>query len=173
MVLQPEKIKTACNAEETLDYLVRRFGPQVVRLAYYHLRDRYLAEDISQEVFCRAYKNLDKFRNESSYYTWLYRITVNLCRDMKTSAYFRHMLPLRSAEEKEQAQDYEQKQGGEVFSAVMELPEKYRTVISLYYFDDMPTPEIARTLGLKEATVRTRLTRARELLRTAFSEEKP
>ena len=172
MILQPEKTETVNKTEETLDYLVRRFGPQVIRLAYYHLRDRYLAEDIAQEVFCRAYRNLDKFRNESSYYTWLYRITVNLCRDTKTSAYFKHTLPLSNAEEKAQVQDYEQKQGGEVFSAVMELPEKYRTVISLYYFDDMPTPEIARALSLKEATVRTRLTRARDLLREAFSEEK-
>ena len=171
MMVQPHKMDEQ-SAQETLDYLVRRFGPQVIKLAYYHLRDRYLAEDVAQEVFCRAYRNLDKFRNESSYYTWLYKITVNLCRDVKTSAYFRHILPLSSAEQKAQTQDYELRQGGEGFSAVMALPEKYRTVISLYYFDDMPTPEIARTLGLKEATVRTRLTRARELLREVFSEDK-
>lgn len=166
--MQPENTQTQHEVQDTLEYLVRRFGPQVVKLAYYHVRDRYLAEDIAQEVFCRAYRNLEKFRNESSYYTWLYRITVNLCRDMKTSAYFKRVLPLPSAEEK--AKDYEIEQGGDVFSAVMQLPEKYRTVISLYYFDDMKTPEIARALGLKEASVRTRLTRARELLRAALED---
>ncbi len=168
--MQRENVQTQHESQETLDYLVRRFGPQVIRLAYYHVRDRYLAEDIAQEVFCRAYKNIAKFRNMSSYYTWLYRITVNLCRDVKASAYFRHMRPLHSTEASAQAAQDEAEQGGEVFAAVMSLPEKYRTVISLYYFDDMATPDIARTLGLKEATVRTRLARARELLRTKLEE---
>ena len=158
-----------------LDYLMKRFGAQVLRLAYYHVRDRYLAEDILQEVFYRVYMNLGKFRRDSSYFTWIYRITVNLCRDYKASAYFRRMLPwynvdLKEASE-EQAKLFEKAEGGEVFSRVMDLPQKYRTVIALYYFEELTTPEIAKRLGVKETTVRSRLSRARDMLKGILANE--
>jgi RNA polymerase sigma-70 factor (ECF subfamily) len=158
-------------AAETLDYLMRRFGGQVMKLAYYHVRDRFIAEDIFQEVFCRVYLNLDKFRKDSSYFTWIYRITVNLCRDYKASAYFRRMLPWHVTEMKtpEEAGLFESVEGGEVFAKVMELPQKYRTVIALYYFDELTTPEIAARLGINEATVRTRLSRGRAMLRQSIT----
>ena len=54
-----------------LEYLVQRFGKKILKLAYYHLRDRQQAEDIVQEVFCRVYQNLDSFRQESSYYGFI------------------------------------------------------------------------------------------------------
>ncbi len=160
---EPREAPTA----ETLDYLMRRFGGQVMRLAYYHVRDRFIAEDIFQEVFCRVYLNLDKFRKDSSYFTWIYRITVNLCRDYKASAYFRRMLPWRVTDMKTPADAcmFESAEGGEVFAKVMELPQKYRTVIALYYFDELTTPEIAARLGINETTVRTRLSRGRAMLR--------
>jgi RNA polymerase sigma-70 factor (ECF subfamily) len=160
-------------ASETLDYLMRRFGDQVMRLAYYHVRDRFLAEDIFQEVFCRVYLNLDKFRNDSSYFTWIYRITVNLCQDYKASAYFRRMLPWYNMELKPPAdtQLFESAEGGDIFAKVMELPQKYRTVIALYYFDELTSPEIAARLGISEAAVRTRLSRGRDMLRSLLAGE--
>mgnify|MGYP003733684703 FL=1 len=160
--------KKADERESTLNYLVRRFGDRVIKLAYYHVRDRYLAEDICQEVFCRVYRHLDRFRGDSSYYTWIYRITMNLCRDYKASAYFRRMLPARMEDEVIAAAEtrmFEIAEGGEVFSKVMDLPLKLRTVIALYYFEEMKTPEIAQVLGISEENVRKRLCRGRELLR--------
>lgn len=164
----------AIPACETLDYLMRRFGDQVIRLAYYHVRDRFLAEDIFQEVFYRVYLNLDKFRKDSSYFTWIYRITVNLCRDYKASAYFRRMLPWYNMEAKTPYADagmFESAEGGEIFARVMELPQKYRAVIALYYFDELKTPEIAARLGINEAAVRTRLSRGRDMLRSLLAKE--
>ena len=110
-----------------LEYLMRRFGKQVVKLAYYHLRDRHLAEDIAQEVFCRVYQNLDTFRHDSSYYTWIYRITVNLCRDYIRSAYSRRVFTLDNAKHLESGEDpidrlLEWIEGGEVFQKVMDQP---------------------------------------------------
>jgi len=166
--------KTADERDSTLNYLVRRFGDRVIKLAYYHVRDRYLAEDICQEVFCRVYKHLDRFRGDSSYYTWIYRITMNLCRDYKASAYFRRMLPARMEDEVIAAAEtrmFEIAEGGEVFSKVMDLPLKLRTVIALYYFEEMKTPEIAQVLGISEENVRKRLCRGRELLREKLSQE--
>ena len=68
-------------------------------------------------------------------FTWIYRITVNLCRDTMASADFRRMLPWRSVDipATEETRMFEEVEGGEVFRSVMELPHKYRTAISLYY----------------------------------------
>ena len=79
------------SREEALDYLMRRYGQEVMKLAYYHVRDRYLAEDIMQDTFCRVYQKMDGFRKDSSYYTWIFQIAVNLCRDHRKSAYRRRV----------------------------------------------------------------------------------
>jgi RNA polymerase sigma-70 factor (ECF subfamily) len=174
-ITEPNNGPQKAPASETLDYLMRRFGDQVMRLAYYHVRDRFLAEDIFQEVFCRVYLNLDKFRKDSSYFTWIYRITVNLCRDYKASAYFRRMLPWYNLETKMPPADagmFESAEGGEIFARVMELPQKYRTVIALFYFDGLKTPEIAARLGINESAVRTRLSRGRDMLRDRIDAER-
>ncbi len=161
--------------EVSLDELIKSLGGRVLKLAYYHMRDKYLAEDIAQEVFCRVYKNLRKFRGESDYYTWIYRITVNLCRDYMASAGFRRMLPLRDTDAETSALDetrmFETAEGGEVFQKVMELPVKLRSVISLYYFEDMTTGGIARTLGISESNVRARLCRGRQQLKRTLAQE--
>lgn len=154
-----------------LDYLMRRFGGRVLKLAYYYVRDRYLAEDIMQEVFFRVYKNLDKFRKDSSYYTWIYRITVNLCNDYKESGWYKRILLGHEGRKDWDTTDtrtIEEVEGGEIFRKVMDLPLKYRTVAALYYFEDIPTPEIARILKISENAVRTRLFRGRNLLKEAL-----
>ena len=129
---------SAPDAPDVLDYLFRRFGQRVYRLAYYHVRDCYMAEDIAQEVFCRVYRNIKRFRGDSAWFTWIYRITVNLCKDYTASAHFRRMLPSRSVENDAvgEARMFEEAEGGEVFASVMSLPAIYRTAISLRYFED-------------------------------------
>lgn len=161
---------------EYLEYLMRRYGDKVLKLAYYHVRDRHLAEDITQEVFCRVYKNMDKFRQESSYFTWIYRITVNLCHDHLRSAYFRRILPwgnTRRLNDMAISNErlFEAAEGGDVFQKVMDLPLKYRTVVALYYFEELSTVEIADVLEISEGTVRTQLCRARNILKDVFSKE--
>jgi len=88
------------------------------------------------------------------------------------SADFRRMLPWRSIDipATEETRMFEEVEGGEVFSSVMELPRKYRTAISLYYFEDLTTPEIAQALGISEANVRARLCRGREMLKKLLEE---
>jgi RNA polymerase sigma-70 factor, ECF subfamily len=174
--IDEEVLRGNSNSSEILDYLMRRFGDQVMRLAYYYLRDRYLAEDIFQEAFYRVYINLDKFRRDSSYFTWIYRITVNLCQDYLASAYFRRMLPwhnmdLRAASKTETSL-FEAAEGGDVFMKVMDLPDKYRVVIALYYFEELTTPEISKRLNIKETTIRTRLSRGRDMLKESLAGER-
>jgi RNA polymerase sigma-70 factor (ECF subfamily) len=177
MISKPDIQKISKDERaENLEYLMRRFGDKVVKLAYYHVRDRYQAEDIAQEVFCKVYEKLDSFRGESSYYTWIYRITVNKCRDYLKSAAFRRILPWGNTRKLNQIQNttnhlFEAVEGGEVFQKVMDLPSKYRIVIALYYFEELSTVEISEILNIKESTIRTRLCRAREKLKKTLSEE--
>jgi len=158
------------DARCAFDDLVRQYSEPVTRLAYYHVRDRYLAEDVAQEVFCRVYRSLSGFRGESAVSTWIYRITVNVCRDTMASADFRRMLPWRSVDfsAAEETRMFEEVEGGEVFCSVMELPQRYRTAISLYYFEDLGTSDIAQTLGISEAGVRARLSRGRAMLKKSL-----
>lgn len=148
-----------------LEQLMEQYGKKVLKLAYYHVRNRSDAEDILQEVFLRAYRGLPTFRGESSYYTWLYRITINLCRDYMQKNRWGRILPYQEATTDEQERLFEEAEGGWVFRRVMDLPVKYRTVIALYYFEDMSTKEIAQILKLTEPNVRVRLSRGKKLLK--------
>lgn len=167
-------VENKSHKEEHLEYLMLRFGKKVYQLAYYFLRDRQMAEDIYQEVFLRVYVNLDKFRQESSYYSWIYKITVNLCKDYLKSATFRRIVTVGTAKDfnescRESNKLFEQVEGGEVFSHVMDLPEKYRVPICLYYIDDLPVSEIADILKISQNNVKIRLHRGREKLKKLLS----
>jgi RNA polymerase sigma-70 factor (ECF subfamily) len=164
------------DKSEQIEYLMRRFGKNVIKIAYYHIRDIHIAEDICQEVFLRVYNSFHKFRGDSSYYTWIYRITVNLCKDYIKSAALRKILPFASVNDIERMHDdtnnlFESVEGGEIFNKVMKLPTKYRIVVSLYYFEGYSTKEIANMLKVNESNVRVRLHRGREKLKEVFNEE--
>jgi RNA polymerase sigma-70 factor (ECF subfamily) len=158
------------DRSQKLEYLMQRFGDQVLKLAYYYVRDCHWAEDIAQEVFCRVYQNLDRFRQESSYFTWIHRITVNLCRDHLRSAAFRRLIPWGDTYSLEQVGTWSEPRTGELESSeiwreVMKLPVKYRVVLALHYFHDLSTRQISAITGMKEGTVRVNLSRARNRLK--------
>jgi len=157
---------------------MQEYGTRVLHLVYFYLKDRHLAEDVAQEVFIKAYRNWDSFRGESSPYTWLHRIAVNLCRDKARSAWWRRLLPseeLRAGSRRDleilppevdpEEAVLQNDQRSHVLKHVLELPEAYREVIFLYYYEDFSTAEIAAITGQNENTVKTRLFRARAMLK--------
>ena len=137
----------------------------LLRMCYLYLHDVHLAEDAVQETFIKAVRAWDSFRGESSARTWLTRIAMRTCMDMRRGFWFRRvdrrvtpeMLP-------ERAQEAEAGESA-LTLAVMNLPKKEREVILLYYYQDMNMNEIADTLGVTQPTVSYRLRRARERLR--------
>ena len=154
------------NDKETIiRQMVETHQTPLMRLCYLYLRDVQLAEDAVQETFIKAARTLDKFRGEASMKTWLTSIAMRTCCDMRRSFWFRRMDrrvtpemlpdPVQSPLEEETA----------LTVAVMNLPQKEREVILLYYYQDMNVNEIARTLGVTQPTVSYRLKRAREKLR--------
>lgn len=153
------------DKEAIIRQMVETHQTPLMRLCYLYLHDVQLAEDAVQETFIKAARTLDKFRGEASMKTWLTSIAMRTCCDMRRSFWFRRMdrrvtpemlpNPVQSPLEEETA----------LTVAVMNLPQKEREVILLYYYQDMNVNEIARALGVTQPTVSYRLKRAREKLR--------
>lgn len=181
MVSPSEERAAHPDREAVLERLMQEYGTKVLHLAYYYLKDRHLAEDVAQEVFIKAYRNWESFRGESSAYTWLYKITVNLCRDKARSAWWRRLLPsedprvsagesggpesLIATEEGPEEAVLLSDRRDRLMQQVMKLPDAYREVVVLFYYQDLSTVEIAEVTGQNENTVKTRLFRARGMLK--------
>ncbi|MCX6135448.1 MAG: RNA polymerase sigma factor [Ignavibacteriales bacterium] len=139
--------------ESSFNHLVVRYQEKVYWVARRFINDHDGADDIAQEVFCKAYESLKQFRGESSLYTWLYRITVNIAlnslRRQKVREFFRidevfdvadtsAVAPDDAVEKKEEKQLIEQ--------AIGKLPEKQKAVFVLRYYEELPYEEISKIL---------------------------
>jgi RNA polymerase sigma-70 factor (ECF subfamily) len=150
--------------------IVRRWQGPLVNLAYRFCRDRGRAEEMAQEAFLRAYQSLGKWRKEAAFSTWLFALATNLyCSEI------RRIPPNTvSLEGIAQLRDSRAVDGGlmerdrdrVVRQAVLALPHKYREAMILFYFHDMNIHAAARSLGLPEGTVKARLSRGRDILRS-------
>ena len=150
--------------------IVRRWQGPLVNLAYRFCRDRGRAEEMAQEAFLRAYRALGSWRADAAFSTWLFALATNSYRselrrfppkmfaieDVAEPGDPRVVDPLRLAEDRDRA----------VRQAVFTLPPKYREALTLFYFHEMDVSAAARSLGLPEGTVKARLSRGRELLRS-------
>ncbi|MGZ4111720.1 MAG: sigma-70 family RNA polymerase sigma factor [Tumebacillaceae bacterium] len=150
--------------ESTLSGWIYEHSALVIRTAFYYVKDEMVAEDIAQEVFLRAYRHMDDYRGEANLATWLYRITVNACKDyMRTWSHRKRLLaqmvqgPEANASAEQEA--LQKLNDDELSRRVMALPIKYREVIVLHYFEHLKSREIAEMLDLKESTVRVRISR--------------
>jgi len=149
---------TVDNKSE-IEQVLERYSDMVYRLAFARTKNRYDADDILQEVFLRYIRRQPDCRDEEHRKAWLIRSTINCSKSLFSSAWFRNITPIPDT------LSCEMKEHSEVYYAVMALPARYRTVIHLYYYEDYSTAEIATLLACKDSTIRSRLHRARTLLR--------
>ncbi|MCK9426496.1 MAG: sigma-70 family RNA polymerase sigma factor [Ignavibacteriaceae bacterium] len=156
--------------ESVFKTLVNRHKEKVRNLIFVTLNSTDMIDDISQEVFISVFKKLDRFRFESQFTTWLYRITINKCRDHLRRVKIRSILSPFSASEEELSypsvsmnDDVEIQEI--VRKAVAQLPEKLRTPLILKDFEGLSYQEIAETLGTEVGTIKSRIFRARESLK--------
>ncbi|MDE5741364.1 MAG: sigma-70 family RNA polymerase sigma factor [Oscillospiraceae bacterium] len=148
------------NYEET----VLRYKDMVYRIAFARCTCRQDAEDVFQDVFLKLYNFNGDFSDEEHLKSWLIRVTLNFCKLLYRSAWFRKKTEL--SENIAETENPEENETAEaVIAAVRALPEKYRPLVEMYYYEEMSCKEIARALKMNEATVRTRLKRAREKLK--------
>jgi len=157
-----------------IETLIRQYGNDVLRTAYMYVKDIHTAEDIFQDVFIKVNQKLSTFEGNSSIKTWLIRITINTCKDYLKSAWNRRVVPMMEYQEDAiiSETDYEdiEKQDTKdlVKETVLSLPEKYRDLVICIYFQDMTIPEAAKVLNIAEGTAKSRLSRARQRLKSSL-----
>ncbi len=148
--------------------IVRRWQGPLVNLAYRFCRDRGRAEDMAQEAFLRAFRALSGWRRDAAFSTWLFALAVNVYRSelrrIPATVALDALTEPGSAAVQGHALE-EQDRERAVRGAVRALPAKYREAVTLFYFHEMDVAAAARSLGLPEGTLKTRLSRARDLLR--------
>ncbi|MBE19660.1 MAG: RNA polymerase sigma factor RpoE [Gammaproteobacteria bacterium] len=168
---------------KAFDLLLLKYQSRVVGLALKFVKDLQIAEDIAQESFLKAYKSINSFREESAFYTWIYRITVNTSKNYLTSKSRKKELSESDIKRLEDSEDIFDIPGGsspeEILSAnnlrevIMEsltnLPEDIRTAISLREFEGLTYEEISEVLNCPIGTVRSRIFRGREIMQERIS----
>lgn len=155
------------GTEEYIRRVVEDYSPMLLRLAMTRSLSTADAEDAVQEVFLRLLTQLPRFRDGEHERAWLIRTTIHRASDLRKVAANR-TLPLEEADVVAMPEEAE---SSPILSAVQALPEKYSTVIHLYYYEGYTIKEIAKLLGLPTPTVGTRLSRGREKLRKLLEEE--
>ncbi|AYC28427.1 sigma-70 family RNA polymerase sigma factor [Paenisporosarcina cavernae] len=151
--------------EEILSELMHEYGDDLKRIAFLYLNDLTESEDIMQEVFITCFHQLHTFKGDSSYKTWLIRITINKCKDYKKRWSFRNIYYRKSVPELVlMSYDHSYQQDGELIEFISQLSPKYKEVLILHYYEDMTMNEISKILSLSINTIKSRLLRAKEAL---------
>lgn len=150
--------------------IVRRWQGPLINMAYRFCNDRGRAEEMAQEAFLRAYRALSGWRRDAAFSTWLFALAANLYRsEIKRGPGqsvalddIAELMDRRSHDADFEAEERDRM----VRRAVLALPSKYRHAMILYYFHEMDVPAAAKSLGLPEGTMKARLFRGREILRS-------
>lgn len=160
-----------------IDEMMNRYGQEVLQLVFSYVNNRSIAEDLTQDIFVKCYKGLHTYRGKSKLRTWLWRIAINHCKDFLKSWYNKNVVitedePLNNTTKKEMVEQtvIQREADDELISAIMMLPIKYREVIYLFYYEELPIKEIAVLTEVGDNTVKTRLKRAKELLKERLEE---
>ncbi|HUX93025.1 MAG TPA: sigma-70 family RNA polymerase sigma factor [Ignavibacteriaceae bacterium] len=154
--------------ESTFNLLVLRHKEKVRNIIYLTLNNHELVDDIAQEVFLTVYKNLKRFRFESQFTTWLYRVTINKCKDHLRKIKIRSIFtPIKDEEEDfGYSTSPDEKDIAEIVrKAIDQLPEKLKIPLLLKDIEGLSYQEIAESIQCEIGTVKSRIFRAREGLR--------
>lgn len=161
-----KKLDTQEN-DFSVEELLRRYSDMVYRLAYARTQNKQDAEDITQEVFLKYIRSNHRFQDEEHRKAWLLRVTVNTTKSLLTSAWHRHYAHIEGIAEESCCVE---ENDSDVYYAVQRLPEKYRIVIQLYYYEELSVKQISDILAKKESTVKSLLRRGRERIKNIMEE---
>ena len=160
---------------EAYDYLVAKYMKRVVSIAWNCVRNTHDAEDLAQEAFVKAYRNIGRFRSDEPFGPWIYRIVTNLALDtLKHRSRFRHeeLADARPAGRRDEADlpALTNEIAARIDAALERLPEHQRAVARLNLVEGFDHAEVAAMMGLAEGTVRSHLSLARRKLRELLSD---
>ena len=146
------------GTDEYINEIVKTYSDSLLKTAFTILKSTDDAEDVVQEVFIKLISKSPEFNDKNHEKAWLLRVTINLSRNLLKSS-SRQNLPLI------ENIPYTNNENSELLSVVLSLPERYRTVIHLHYYEGYSIKEIAAITKQPTATVGTQLSRARKLLK--------
>jgi len=160
---------------EAFNLLVLKYQSRIISLAHKFVKDIHLAEDIAQESFIKAHKSINSFREESAFYTWLYRVTVNTAKNYLSSKQRKKEMSISEIADPDEHNLFDKITADSpediltannlrevIFNSFSSLPEEIRTALSLREFEGLGYEEIAKILDCPIGTVRSRIFRGRE-----------
>ncbi|MBR4965627.1 MAG: sigma-70 family RNA polymerase sigma factor [Lachnospiraceae bacterium] len=148
--------------------LIRKYQNNLFAAAFQICRNQEDAEDVVQETFIQYHTTLKQYESEEHIRAWLLRVAINKAKNVNHSFWHRKKQPL---EEYIETLVFESEESGDLFETVLGLPEKYRIVIHLFYYEEYSVQEIAKVLKLSESNVKVRLSRGRQMLKDALKED--
>jgi len=164
--LHSETKEVICLEREQFLLLAGKYKDTVFRVALNALGSPHDADDIVQETLLRLWKRSEPFESEAHAKHWLIRVALNLCKNV-FRAPWRRNIPLEALDA---AAVFDAPEQSALYAEVMALPEKYRTVLYLFYYEEYSVKEIAGLLGVSQSVVTTRLSRARKALKSELTE---
>lgn len=153
---------------QSVQELFETYRDSLYILAFNVCKNAEDAKDVVQDTFMQYYTVKKEFENEQHIRAWLIRVTVNKAKNVNRTFWRRNKV---SIEEYMASLEFDTPESEELFETVMQLPDKYRVVVHLFYYEDYSVHEIAEILNLSESNVKVRLSRARSLLREKLREE--
>ena len=153
------------NTEDDPEQMIKTYSDMVYRLAFARTGTKEDADEVYQEVFLRLLKKRPVFESQEHCKAWLLRVTINCSNTLLASLWKKRTVVL------EEDLPFQEKESLELYEELSRLPQKYRDVIHLFYYEELSVADIAKILHRKESTVRTQLTRARTMLKEILEEE--
>lgn len=160
------------QSENDIDQVIEKYSDMIYRLAVSNVKTKCNADDIYQDVFLRYIRHIKKgsvFDSEEHRKAWFIRVTLNCCKSFNTSSWLKKTVPIDENFNGTYENDNDIKI--DFHNALMKIPQKYRAVIHLFYFEQMSVEQISNILDTKSSTVRTQLTRARVMLKDILKGE--
>ena len=158
-----------------MDRYIRKYGKRLYGLCMTLCADKHEADDLYQDTWVKVIRNFDSFDTSKDFEPWLTKLCVNTYRDKLRRISRSPFLSFMSNESKDavfsttpapEREDY-----SDLYAAIDQLPEKMRLAIILFYFEDMDISKTAETLGIPPGTVKSRLNKARKLLKEVLTDE--
>ncbi len=144
--------------EDYINHIYDTYSNTILKISYTYLKSTQLSEDILQEVILKIIKKKIKIDDKAKEKYWIIRVTINMCKDYLKSSWYRKNVEL------DDNLPYLPKEQSDILSEVLRLPEKYKTVIYLYYYEEYSIKEISKILKSNESTIGTRLSRGKKIL---------
>ena len=148
------------KSDDVFTEALLKHGDMVRRICFIYLRNLADVEDAFQDVFIKLMQVEADFQNEEHLKAWLCRVTINKCKDICKSFWRKNVGPIDDV-----SQTFEVEEESELMQAIVTLPEKYKEIIYLFYYEDYTVVQMAKMLNQKENTIYSNLHRARQLLK--------